>query len=231
MRPTYLEPSGLLGRRLPRRALGNGKFYAAGEDGSAVPVAVEGVGGVGTLTAVTGLTSGDGDGECALLTSTQVDCWGYGPEGELGNGQFYTTGDEGSATPVAVEGVGGTGNLTGAGCLRATPVTAVTATVPSSVRVTLTAGDLATGELGNGEALYSSGNDGSAVPVEVVNDTGTAILTDVANLPGNAYGYCATLTLRAADCWGDGSSGQLGNGEFYTSGDPGSAVPVAVETP
>ena len=48
-------------------------------------MAVEGVGGTGTLTGVTSLVS-DGDGYCALLTSGGVDCWGNGADGELGNG-------------------------------------------------------------------------------------------------------------------------------------------------
>ena len=48
------------------------------------------------------------DTYCALLTSSGVDCWGYGYDGELGNGTFSE-----SATPVAVEGVGGAGTLTG----------------------------------------------------------------------------------------------------------------------
>jgi hypothetical protein len=50
----------------------------------------------------------DGDGYCTLLTTGGIDCWGWGYYGELGNGQFYTTGYEGSAFPVRVVGVGGT---------------------------------------------------------------------------------------------------------------------------
>ena len=88
-------------------ALGDGAFAA-----SAVPVEVEGVGGAGTLTGVTSLEGGL-LGYCALLTSGGVDCWGDGYYGELGNGMYYTTGNAGSATPVQVEGVGGTGTLTG----------------------------------------------------------------------------------------------------------------------
>ena len=47
---------------------------------------------------------GYGESDCAVLTSGRVDCWGYGYYGDLGNGTFYTTGNEGSATPVAVWG-------------------------------------------------------------------------------------------------------------------------------
>lgn len=55
----------------------------------------------------------DGSGYCALLISGEVYCWGYGKVGELGNGTFYTSSPHGRALPVAVEGVGGVGTLTG----------------------------------------------------------------------------------------------------------------------
>jgi alpha-tubulin suppressor-like RCC1 family protein len=101
--------------------LGNGTFYTSSPYGSATPVAVKGVGETGILTGVASLVRGDDLSYCALLTSGRVDCWGWGVEGELGNGTFYTdpgceNGEEpatcGSATPVAVGGVGGTGRLT-----------------------------------------------------------------------------------------------------------------------
>ncbi len=38
---------------------------------------------------------------CALLGTGQVECWGLGDAGELGNG-----GDSDSATPVSVAGIG-----------------------------------------------------------------------------------------------------------------------------
>ncbi len=42
-----------------------------------------------------------------------MDCWGFGPYGQLGDGRFYTTGNEGSDVPVAVKGIRGSGTLTG----------------------------------------------------------------------------------------------------------------------
>ena len=71
-----------------------------------------GVGGTGTLSGVASVTSdGMNASYCAVLTSGGVDCWGDGRSGELGDGSFYTTGTLGSATPVAVMGVGGAGTL------------------------------------------------------------------------------------------------------------------------
>ncbi len=83
--------------------LGDGKFYRSGNDGCATPVLVVGFGGAGSLSGVAGVVS-DGGGYCGLLTSGGVDCWGFGYEGGLGDGTFYT-----SATPVQVVGVGGAG--------------------------------------------------------------------------------------------------------------------------
>ena len=58
-----------------------------------------------TPTNLTGKTIvSDGAGYCALLTSGRVDCWGYGPDGELGNGQSNN-----SNVPVAVVSTSGSG--------------------------------------------------------------------------------------------------------------------------
>ena len=93
--------------------LGNGQFYI-----SAKPVAVVSTSGSGTLSGVASLTgegngNGSGSSYCALLTSGGVDCWGWGPYGELGNGKFYTSGNSGSAIPVAVVSTSGSGTLSG----------------------------------------------------------------------------------------------------------------------
>jgi len=120
---------------------------------------VEGVGGTGTLTGVASLTSDTIGTYCALLTSGGVDCWGWGEDGELGNGTFDTTSPYGTATPVQVEGVGG-GTLTG--------VTSVTGEVETYC-ATLASGGVDCwgynddGELGNGTV------SGSATPVPVLS--------------------------------------------------------------
>ena len=76
------------------------------------PVSVVGIDGTGELSGVKSIASGAG-GYCAILTSGGVDCWGYGFQGLLGDGNYYTTGNFGSATPVSVKAVSGTGSLSG----------------------------------------------------------------------------------------------------------------------
>ena len=202
--------------------LGNGKSYSSSPGGSSVPVTVKGVGGVGSLSGVASLTSDD-IGYCALLTSGKVDCWGSGSNGELGNGTFANVG---SAVPVAVKGVGATGTLGGVASLTADAGNSDSADFCAR----LTSGNAdcwgygIVGELGDG-VFYTSGNDGSAVPVAVTGLGGTGALGGVASLTSHGDGSCALLTSTRVDCWG---GGWLGNGMFYTSGNYGSAVPVAV---
>ncbi len=204
--------------------LGDGTF-----DDSATPVAVEGVGGTGILEDVRALFGGGNGAYCALLTSGAVDCWGDGYYGQLGDGTFYTTGNDGSATPVVVEGIGGSGALEG-----------VTSLLGSSVGfcAVLTSGEVDCwgngyfGELGDG-TFYTTGNEGSASPVAVDGVGGAGVLEGVTTLWDDGDGfygaYCASLTSGAVDCWGNGNSGALGDGTFYTTGNDGSATPVVVE--
>jgi alpha-tubulin suppressor-like RCC1 family protein len=204
--------------------LGNGVFYGSSPDGSATPVQVEGVGGTGTLTGVASLAT-DTAGYCAVLTSGGVDCWGDGTRGELGNGVFYTPPTYGSAVPVAVEGVGGTGALTGATSLGSDDEGYCAVLASGGVDCW---GYGPSGQLGDG-TFYTSGDQGSAVPVRVEGASGTGTLTGGDSVTGDGDSYCALLTSSEVDCWGDGQSGELGDGQFHRTSPYGSAVPVKVE--
>ena len=204
--------------------LGNGTFYTASPGGSATPVQVVGVGGTGTLSGVASLVSDATDSYCALLSSGAVECWGEGQDGQLGNGSFYTSGSEGSAIPVQVVGVGGTGTLSGVASL----VSASSGGIDSGYCALLTTGEVdcwgdgPDGELGDGNFV------GSAMPVQVVDVGGTGILSGVESLSSDGRGYCALLTTDEVDCWGAGPDGELGDGTFYTLSPEGSAIPVQV---
>ncbi len=212
--------------------LGNGTFYTSSPYGSAIPVVVEGVGGSGTLTGVTSLV-GDSFGYCALLTSGGVDCWGYGEDGELGNGIFYTSSPYGSATPVFVKGVEGTGTLTGVTSLVGESGLSTTDGITGDFCALLTSGGVdcwgygSYGELGNG-TFYTSSPYGSAIPVVVEGVGGTGTLTGVTSLMGGENTFCTLLTSGGVDCWGFGADGQLGDGTFYRKGNLGSATAAVV---
>jgi alpha-tubulin suppressor-like RCC1 family protein len=199
-------------------ALGNG----AGSN-SPFPVAVEGVGGVGSLTGVSSLAADD-LGYCALLTSSGVDCWGWGYEGELGNGSLTA-----ALVPVAVVGVGGSGALSGVASLTAPgggyfgPRHFCALLVIGRVDCW---GDGLLGELGN--SRYSQ----SPYPVQVERGGGAGSLSGVASLADwGADGTCALLTGGTVDCWGRNTEGELGRGVFSIGGHPGSAVAAAVVEP
>ena len=144
----------------------DGMFGNGGTASSfATPVQVVDVGGSGTLGGVVSL-AGNGSGVgteagrggfCALLISGGVDCWGYGADGELGNGTATT-----SATPVQVVDVGGSGTLGG--------VASLPGNVSGAFCAALTSGGVdcwgGGGLLGNGSII------GSVVPVQVAAVSG-----------------------------------------------------------
>ena len=200
-------------------ALGDGVFKRR----SAVPVAVLGVGGIGTLGGVVSLASEGSGSYCALLTSSGVDCWGYGIYGELGNGVVYAGTNVGSAVPVAVLGVGGGGTLGG--------VVSITGDGYGGSYCALLTSD---GADCWGYGFFGGLGDGvfadSDVPVAVLGIGGSGYLGGLASLAGDGGGECSLLTSGAVDCWGYGKNGQLGDGVFYKTGNQGSAVPVTVVT-
>ena len=129
---------------------------------------------------------------CALLTSGGVDCWGYGYTGQLGDGISYATGNYGSASPVQVEGVGGTGTLSGVAALAGES----NGNGYGSFCALLTSGWVDCwgwgywGQLGNGTMPSSSDT-----PVQVVGVGGTGTLSGVAGLTDDGgLSYCAILT-------------------------------------
>jgi len=157
-----------------------------------------------TPGAVTGVTTAksvvsDGDGYCAVLTSGSVDCWGNNSSGSLGNG---TTGGPDCSgmcnpTPGAVTGVTTAASLTSDD----------NSFAELSYCALLTSGsvdcwgDNGSGELGNGTAGGTDATPGAVTGV-----------TTAASLANDGDGYCAALMSGSVDCWGDNSSGELGNG-------------------
>lgn len=147
----------------------------------------------GNTGAVSTISSG-GRHTCVLKTAGTVDCWGYNPDGELGNGS--TTG---SASPVAVSGLTG-GVALGSGYYH-------TCAIRSGGAVSCW-GLNSNGQLGNGSTTSSS------TPVSVSGLSGAVAIA------GGAGHTCAVLSDGTVRCWGYNSRGQLGNGLMANSATP-----------
>jgi alpha-tubulin suppressor-like RCC1 family protein len=151
------------------------------------------------VTGITGATSlSGGTGHfCVIIAVGAARCWGEGAQGQLGNG-FRLNRD----IPVAVSGLSGATAITAADAHTCALVTGGAAKCWGSDTF---------GKLGDGP-----GGTTSAVPVNVANLTGATAIS-----AGSEH-TCALVAAGAVRCWGDGGSGQLGNGVASSS-----EVPVA----
>jgi alpha-tubulin suppressor-like RCC1 family protein len=145
---------------------------------------------------------------CALLDDASVRCWGYDFNGQLGDGLPKANTDAPS-TPVAL------GQGTRAIAAGTYHVCALLA--DGSVRCW---GDDTTGQLGDGLPL--AGTASPAAPVSL-GQAATAITA------GGGH-TCALLADGSVRCWGDDTTGQLGDGPPYASTNTPS-TPVALGQP
>jgi alpha-tubulin suppressor-like RCC1 family protein len=184
-------------------------YDAQGQDGIgstmtvSTPTAVSGLTGV-TAIGASGLTS------CAILSDTSVQCWGNNYEGELGVGNITNLQ---STTPVAVSGLTGVVALAMGGNH--------TCALLSGGSVDCW-GENTYGQLGNGTTTgpdtSMGGEPCNPTPAPVGNvPTATAVVA------GN--GHTCALVSGAVWCWGENSSGQLGNGSM------GASVPSPASVP
>jgi alpha-tubulin suppressor-like RCC1 family protein len=153
--------------------------------------------------AVPGLSSGvmaitaGGNHTCALTSDGAVMCWGN------------TTTGLTEPTPTAVTGLSGKVVAIAAGAFHTCAVTGA-----GGVQCW---GDNANGQLGDGTA---GSNPNNAVSVR-------GLTSGVIALAAGQYHSCAVTNAGTVQCWGDNSSGQLGNGS--TTVWPASiSTPVAV---
>ena len=171
----------------------NGQLGDGTTTSSSTPVQVVGVGGTGTLSNVTQIsTAGDDPHICALISGGTVKCWGENSAGQLGNG---TKND--SSTPVTVVGVGGTGTL-------------------SNVTQLSSGGSRTCAQLSNGAATcwgqnyYGGLGDGlyidSSTPVAV------SVISNVVAFDPFGWDTCALLPGGTVSCYGFNYYGELGGG-------------------
>jgi alpha-tubulin suppressor-like RCC1 family protein len=175
---------------------------------SNVPVQVEGVGGSGLLSGIASIAAG-GYHTCALSTTGAVYCWGLNYYGELGNNSTTQ-----SNVPVQVEGVGGSGLLSG--------IASIGVGFFHTCALSTTGGVYCWGNNSRGELGNNSTTD-SYVPVQVVGVGGTGLLSGIATIAVGAFHTCALSATGRIDCWGDNYYGELGNNSTTNS-----HVPVEV---
>jgi alpha-tubulin suppressor-like RCC1 family protein len=157
----------------------------------------------GLSGAPTALTTG-AHHSCALLSGGTVECWGDDSYGQLGNGM--TTG--GSSTPVQVLSLSG--------------VTAITAGAYHTCALLSTGtvscwGSNDSGQLGIGI------NNSRPTPTQVIK-----LRPSVVSVAAGSHHTCAVHGDGTAECWGENTFGQLGNGQTAAAQLVPSPRPVAV---
>ena len=135
------------------------------------------------------------DHSCMIVTG-QAYCWGDNTYGELGDDSTVS-----STAPVPVDT---SGELSGVTLTQITAGNGYTCALASTGRAYCW-GYNADGELGNG----STANSRVPVPVTTSGVLAGATLTQIS---AGEYAACGVSSAGAAYCWGQGTSGQLGNG-------------------
>ena len=170
--------------------LGNGSTT-----NSSVPVQVSGL-----ASGVASISTGYGTA-CAVMTSGSMECWGWNSEGQLGNGTRVD-----SSLPVVVADPTGTTTLAGVTQASVGVTNSGATPLGDSVCAVITGGSLdcwggnPRGELGNGTTTDS------ALPTQV-----PSLASGVNMVSTYDDTTCIVTTSYNAQCWGAGTSGQLGN--------------------
>ncbi len=159
------------------------------------------------LTLTSGVVAVDGrsNGMCALLTSTQVHCWGQNASGQLGLGDNTATH---TARPMVT----------------AAPSTAVTGVTDFSVAQFHTCVVAGGAAMCAGRNTVGSLGDGTSVASNVLVQV-SGLGSGVAKISAGVNNFsCAVLNDGTGRCWGNDGNGQLGNGQFATT----SSTPTVV---
>lgn len=178
---------------------GNGANGQIGNGGTSQVNTPTQTSGFGQGVTVTAISSGNRF-VCAILDNTDMACWGYGGDGQLGNG---STSDRNVPTSIYGFASGGIAVAVSSGL--------------SHTCAILDTGDISCwgagvyGRLGNGQSSSSS----YPVPAEGLGLGQTSISL----ASGNEH-TCAVQADGNVTCWGDGTYGKLGNGGTSQENEP-----------
>ena len=161
-------------------------------DCSTIPLDVSGLG-----SGVDQVGAGDAH-TCIVTTAGAAKCWGDNSSGQIGDGT--TTQRD---TPVAVTGLG-------------SGVASISVGGSHTCAMTTSGGVKCWGENGDGQ-LGDGTNADRHTPVNVVGLTSGASAIAAGGRHSCAIATGGTSNVR---CWGDGTSGQLGQGQFASSNTP-----------
>lgn len=154
-----------------------------------------------TLTSGVSRVDGRYFSMCAVLTNSEVKCWGLNGNSQLGLGDNVSS-------------------LTTRSMLTATPSTAVTGVTDIAVGqfhtcVVASSAAMCAGRNTNG----SLGDGTSSVSAALVQVSGLTTGVSKVSTAFNNFS-CAVLTDGTGRCWGNGANGQLGNGSSSSSSTP-----------
>ena len=188
--------------------LGNG-----GTAGSSTPVDVHtSSSDSSALSDIARISSGS-EHTCALTTGGNVKCWGRGRYGRLGHG-----GTSNSSTPVDVHTSSTDSSPLGG-------IAGISSGSEHTCAVT-TGGNVKCWGNGYHRQLGHGGTTDSSTPVDVhTSSSNSSPLDDIAAISSGNSHTCVVTTGGNVKCWGNGSSGKLGNG-----GTSNSSTPVDVHT-
>ena len=147
---------------------------------------------------------------CALMSSGNVKCWGYGGQGQLGN-----NGTSNSDHPTGVvDGNNSNNLLSNISQISTGNYHSCALTASGNVKCW---GDGTNGRLGNN--LY----DDRSYPVDVITGNDNTLLSDIIQISAGGTFTCALTNSGNVKCWGQGLEGRLGNNSSHNS-----PIPVTV---
>jgi len=158
-----------------------------------------------------------GSTACVISFAGTVWCWGYGLKGGLGNGA-----SQNSSVPVRVTGIDGLTSQTTAKQIASGGEFSCAVTNAGAVKCW---GANDQGQLGNNLTANS------ATPVTVSGLDGSTLARSATSVAVSVSGFaCATLAVGGLACWGDNSSGQLGDGTIIDRRTPVGVVRAVATT-